>query len=64
MMISLRALLTLLLLTFLAGLVLFTPITTTITTFLNGVSNALSPVSSAINATSDNSLCQHAGIGC
>jgi len=64
MILSLKTVLILLLLAFLAGLVLFTPITTTITNFLNGVSNALSPIGSAVNATSDNSLCQHAGIGC
>ena len=64
MMLSLKTILILLLLAFIAGLVLFTPITTTISNFLNGVSNALSPVGSAVNATSDNSLCQHIHIGC
>lgn len=65
MMISLKSLLILLLLAFLVGLMALTPLATWINNFLNGISNALSPIGSAANATSDNSLCRATGIiGC
>ena len=64
MMISLKSLLILLLLAFLAGLLILTPLAQWLQGILNGIFNALSPIGSAVNATSDTSLCQHAGIGC
>ncbi len=64
MMISLKTILILLLLAFLAGLILFTPFTQWLQNTLNGISQATAPVVNGINATSDNSLCQHAGLGC
>ena len=64
MMVSFKTILILLLLAFLAGLILFTPFTQWLQGILNGISQATAPVANAINATSDNSLCQHAGIGC
>lgn len=64
MMISLKALLILLLLAFLAGLLILTPLVQWLQGVFNGISQATAPVANAINATSDNSLCQHAGIGC
>lgn len=64
MMLSLKTILVLLLLAFLAGLILFTPLTQWLQGVFNGISQGLQPVSNAVNATSDNSLCQHAGIGC
>ena len=64
MIISFKTILILLLLAFLAGLILFTPFTQWLQGVFNGISQATAPVTNAINATSDNSLCQHAGIGC
>ena len=65
MMISLKSLLILLLLAFLAGLLILTPLAQWLQGILNGISNALSPIGSAANATSDNSLCHATGIiGC
>ena len=64
MMISLRALLILLLLTFLAGLLILAPMAQWLQGMLNGIFNALSPIGSAVNATSDTSLCRHVEIGC
>jgi hypothetical protein len=64
MMISLKTILILLLLAFLAGLLILTPLVQWLQGVFNGISQATAPVANAINATSDNSLCQHAGIGC
>ena len=63
-MISLKTILILLLLAFLAGLLILTPLVQWLQGVFNGISQATAPVANAINATSDNSLCQHAGIGC
>lgn len=64
MMISLKTILVLLFFAFVLGMVLFTPFTQWLQGVFNGISQATAPVANAINATSDNSLCQHAGIGC
>ena len=65
MMISLRALLILLLLTFLAGLLILTPLAQWLQGILNGVSQATAPVANTLNTTSDGNLCRGTGIiGC
>ena len=63
-MISLKSLLILLLLAFLAGLLILTPLAQWLQGILNGISQATAPVANVISSTSDTSLCQHAGIGC
>ena len=61
---ALKLIAILMLLAFIAGLILYTPLAQWLQGILNGIFNALSPIGSAVNATSDTSLCQHAGIGC
>ena len=63
-MLSIKTLLVLLLLALLAGIIIETPIATTISKFLNGVSQFFAPAANAINSTSDQALCAHYHIGC